>query len=230
MMLPTLLLSSYLSILLFLTTNTNGEVEQHCDKENEQFTTCASSTCFEDTCEDVLFPKPMVSKKCTKDCRVGCQCKPGYYRNHDDRCVNELTCIMCGYEEDWAGIGGGDDNRRVEKTCIDITTVEEIDLENEQDDLDSSPRNCICSKDHYRSKDGLCLSEESCRECSTNEIYQPCGSSSCWEYKCKDVSIPLRERLRRFCTLDCRQGCKCHDGFYRDEVTGECVSAEICLA
>ncbi len=62
-----------------------------CQHENERFTHCAPSTCFEESCSEVLLnPNPvmaMVMKKCSRDCRSGCQCKPGYYRNVDGRLV-----------------------------------------------------------------------------------------------------------------------------------------------
>ncbi len=52
--------------------------------ENEKYTKCSSSTCFEETCKDVLFPRPG-PKMCTRDCRRGCKCSPGFFRNHDKR-------------------------------------------------------------------------------------------------------------------------------------------------
>lgn len=227
---------SALSILLPLIANLKLAKSQTLCDENEVYTNCASSTCFEETCVDVLFPKPGL-KKCTRDCKQGCQCEEGYFRNHDGRCVDELTCIMCGYQEDWIEYSADDDDK-FEMICDDLMD-EEFEDEEEQppsfppgtfDEIEMDGGGiCHCAKNTFRSMDGLCVSKESCLECGMNEIYESCGSSSCWEYTCDDVLIPLRERLMIPCTLDCRSGCKCHPGFYRQTSSGECVTAATCL-
>ncbi len=125
---------------------------------------------------------------------------------------------MCGYNEDWVEEENGN---FVERTCDDI---DQTDTANSSSFIPG----CYCVEDHYRTEDGVCVSKEACTECGINEIYETCGSSSCWEYTCADKDIPLRDRLRRPCTLDCKKGCKCHFGFYRDENTDQCVSAEMC--
>ena len=78
----------------------------------------------------------------------------------------------------------------------------------------------------YGTDDGLCVTEQTCRLCTgkKNKKYQLCGSSSCWEYTCDDLHIPLRQRSMRVCT----SGCICHFGFYRNTQTGECISTESC--
>jgi hypothetical protein len=189
-----------------------------CKGGHERFTECASSTCFEESCEDILFAKPGI-KKCTKDCKRGCQCKPGFYRNHDGRCVDELTCILCGYGEDWKVIDIESDEQFVEETCGGEEIENPLDIEGK----------CVCGDNLYRREDGLCVTESTCGNCGLYEVFEECGSSSCWEYTCNDVLIPLGERLMRPCTLDCAKGCKCHPGFYRNEESGECVNAEMCL-
>jgi hypothetical protein len=53
--------------------------------ENEQYTSCSSSSCFEAVCSvaPTLF--------CTKDCKTGCQCIQGYARR-GERCVPLSEC------------------------------------------------------------------------------------------------------------------------------------------
>jgi hypothetical protein len=228
------MITSYLFCIFILTTSVNGQV-QLCGK-NEQFTNCASSSCFEESCQDVLFAKPML-KKCTRDCKSGCQCKPGYYRR-DKRCVDELTCVMCGYQEDWLV------HDRYEATCNDfrkpsdvynviqtdnVTHIGNITHTDNATELLNVGGGCYCAEDHYRTVDGLCVTGEACEQCRANEVFEQCGSSRCWEYTCEDVNIPLRERLMRPCTTDCIMGCKCHPGFYRNTTNGKCVSALMCV-
>ncbi|XP_077527756.1 ixochymostatin-like [Haemaphysalis longicornis] len=54
-----------------------GEVLKHCQ----------SSTCGERTC---AFPGPPT--KCTYDCRTGCFCADGFFRNRAKRCVPLALC------------------------------------------------------------------------------------------------------------------------------------------
>ena len=40
--------------------------------------------------------------------------------------------------------------------------------------------------------------------CAANEIWEDCGSSTCWEYNCADLLYP--STFQRPCSKDCRQG------------------------
>jgi hypothetical protein len=199
------------------TVGSDGEFA--CDI-NEEFTECASSTCFEETCDDVRTP-PTAPRKCTKDCRQGCRCKQGYYRNFDGRCVDELTCIMCGYGEEWLDCGSGRCQDQYDLTCDNA-------IEDSGDVYPIETSGCKCGVGYYRTEEGLCVSKEACAECGPNEVWETCGSSSCWEFTCSDSLIPVSERWLRPCTMDCRSGCKCHPGFYRDEFLEACVTFERC--
>lgn len=187
---------------------------------NEQFTECSSSTCFEETCKDVRSPRTE-PRKCTKDCRAGCQCKPGFYRNFDGRCVDEMSCFMCGYGEEWLDCGSSRCQDQYDLSCDNA-------IEDSGDVYPIETSGCKCGVGFYRTEEGLCVTKEACANCGPNEIWETCGSSSCWELTCSDSLVPVSERLPRPCTLDCRSGCKCHPGFYRDEFLEECVTAENC--
>lgn len=189
--------------------------------ENERFTECASSTCFEETCDEIRHPtsKP---KRCTKDCRKGCQCKPGFYRNFDGRCVGEMSCLMCGSGEEWIDCGRGS----CEADEYDLTC--DIVVNDSGGVVAINSSGCKCAKDFYRSFESLCVSRPACEFCGANEEWEPCGSSSCWEFTCEDTELPISKRWRRPCTLDCRKGCRCHEGFFRDKETDMCVPASSC--
>ncbi|XP_043789119.1 chymotrypsin inhibitor-like [Apis laboriosa] len=51
---------------------------------NEEFTSCGSE-CV-DTCEKARSPV------CNMKCFIGCQCKPGFVRNRENRCVLIRDC------------------------------------------------------------------------------------------------------------------------------------------
>ncbi|XP_076650630.1 chymotrypsin inhibitor-like [Halictus rubicundus] len=51
---------------------------------NEVFNSCGSQ-CV-DTCERKAPPV------CVMSCKIGCECKPGYVRNREDKCVLTREC------------------------------------------------------------------------------------------------------------------------------------------
>ncbi|CAN8002012.1 unnamed protein product [Ixodes hexagonus] len=53
---------------------------------NEVFKRCVGSSCAENKCG-----RP-ASRFCTKDCRTGCFCAPGFYRRNDRQCVVKSRC------------------------------------------------------------------------------------------------------------------------------------------
>jgi len=54
---------------------------------NEQWTSCASSTCFEALCSDNY-----ATRVCANDCRSGCQCVSGFARGPGNICVPLGSC------------------------------------------------------------------------------------------------------------------------------------------
>ncbi len=130
---------------------------------------------------------------------------------------------MCGYGEEWLDCGrNGCPEEEFDLTC-------DILVEDSGEVIPILGSGCKCGNGLYRSDDGLCVSKAACEFCGMNEEWEPCGSSSCWEFTCDDSKVPISKRwIRKPCTTDCRQGCKCHQGFFRDKVTGDCVAAETC--
>ncbi|KAK0412479.1 hypothetical protein QR680_006233 [Steinernema hermaphroditum] len=58
-----------------------------CEKPNEVWDDCHGCGF---TCDDVIAKRQ--SKVCTLECRIGCHCKPGFYRNHNGECVRAADC------------------------------------------------------------------------------------------------------------------------------------------
>ena len=182
-------------------------VVKKCSGQNEEYTRCSSSTCFEETCAELLDPPS--TKICTKDCKTGCKCsKKGYYRNSEGQCVDELTCRMCGYNQVWVLKPGKEKTCMKpgkEKTCKEVVkknrkkyklSPEEIMIKSrrrKQHNLKTP--GCQCMNGLYRSEDGLCVSEDSCIKCEENEIYESCFSPCMlWEFTCEDASTSLHDR------------------------------------
>uniref|UniRef100_A0A5S6QQY0 TIL domain-containing protein n=1 Tax=Trichuris muris TaxID=70415 RepID=A0A5S6QQY0_TRIMR len=81
--------------LLFGVTESNSKPddcleiiqEKQCG-ENEEFTRCGSAC--PDTCDDVLHPEK--NRECIYVCVIGCQCKSGFVRGPDGKCIPESDC------------------------------------------------------------------------------------------------------------------------------------------
>ncbi|XP_052743545.1 serine protease inhibitor swm-1-like [Bicyclus anynana] len=84
---------------------------------------------------------------------------------------------------------------------------------------------CFCLPGFLRNENGTCVNAGLCAAfnstCGANEEFLACGKA------CPATcAVPEPE----VCGLACSVGCFCTEGFYRDEVTGRCVTLDNCSA
>ncbi|KHJ95370.1 trypsin Inhibitor like cysteine rich domain protein [Oesophagostomum dentatum] len=182
--------------------------------------------------------------ECTKQCVIGCQCKPGFYRNDNNTCVSVSDCSdyedeedphnkTCPPNEEYQTCGTA-----CEPTCRNPSPVD-VSSWYSAHSLERSklicrkcvPRNVlsdvsvsVVSTGTTTTPVSLSLTaaimmtateEESPQEtCPPNEVFKECGTAC--EPTCRNP-YPLK------CTKQCVVGCQCKPGFYRNE-KNVCVS------
>ncbi|KAJ2947537.1 hypothetical protein O0L34_g17325 [Tuta absoluta] len=200
--------------------------------ENEVYTNC-SSTCPEDSsCTDIT------------DCKSGCQCQEDYIRNPDGSCevsqkcgVNEelLTCLRscppdtcdtlyfnypCANPEGLpcqSGCRCKQSYLRYNGTCVAVDECPPLDTpkpvcsENETyvDCAGNAPNckpGCRCKDGYLRDLDGNCVRPQQAGVCSPNESYDDCVPYCPPGRACPAVLTP-----------GCEPGCKCTEGYQRNQ-------------
>jgi hypothetical protein len=204
--------------------------EMQCPN-NEEFKACGSACA--PTCAN-----PHPSPVCTRQCVIGCFCKPGYLRNKYHVCVEATNCEgpktdmlfayppefvvptmppqMCGENEEFRQCKGCDG------TC---------DTPNPP-----CPRICVpgcaCKLGHVRTgKSGSCIKLEQCKKveaasfmmmppvCGANEVFKTCGTAC--------PATCANPHPSAVCTKNCVIGCFCTEGFLK-HANGQCVPAANC--
>jgi len=190
-------------------------------KENEIFLPCGSACA--PTCA-----KPHPSPVCTKNCVVGCFCKPGFLKNEQGVCIQSENCgvpaaeampmppQLCGQNEEFRQCKGCDG------TCKNPNPL--------------CPRICIqgcaCKEGHLRSDEGKCILTRECspaapqldsfmmlppvQKCGQNEEFRQCKGC---DGTCKTPNPP--------CPRNCVPGCACKEGHLRSE-SGQCILTREC--
>ncbi|RCN48310.1 trypsin Inhibitor like cysteine rich domain protein [Ancylostoma caninum] len=144
-------LSAAVSLAYFRT----GTSQPQC-KANEVFTDCG--TACEPSCKN---PKP---EFCTEQCVVGCQCKPGFFRNDQNACVAKCNgggAGSCGLNEERKQCGTA-----CEPTCANPNPV--------------CTRQCIidvcqCKQGYIRDASNKCIPVEQCPK----DRVIPCSEMNC---------------------------------------------------
>uniref|UniRef100_G3MQA5 TIL domain-containing protein n=1 Tax=Amblyomma maculatum TaxID=34609 RepID=G3MQA5_AMBMU len=124
---------------------------------NEEWKECVSGTCAETTCK-----KRVISAPCTYDCRYGCYCSEGFYRNDEGNCVTLDQCPPqqdreeephppCGPNEEW-------------KVCVSSSCAETTCEKRTIGPACTADcqRGCYCSSGFFRNGQGNCVREDQC--------------------------------------------------------------------
>ncbi|CAL1266709.1 unnamed protein product [Larinioides sclopetarius] len=144
-------------------------------------------------------------------CNKGCDCRKGYYRDFNGRCIPARQCPLI--DPTPAPADCSPDQQyyecipRCSRTCKAYTKSVEIFCNQ------LCVEGCFCKEGLYEAEDGSCVPPEQCsapttssgEQCPENEEYSDCVNP------CNDC------QTRGNCNfLVCNKGCDCKKGYYRD--------------
>ncbi|XP_063890544.1 zonadhesin isoform X2 [Helicoverpa armigera] len=201
--------------------NKNGEciAENECSADlctaHEEFSNCTQAVCRAQNCTDKGIPQACPSVA-DGDCKQGCICKEGYFRDKNGYCVPEELCSKeCGTNQELRCMNSCPpqktcSTRRFAVTCPPSPYV----------------CKCVCKPGHVKDDNGQCIPEEQCDQlCSQNEEFSECVQATCRHQNCTQKGMPLG--CPGIVTGDCKSGCICKENYLRDE-SGLCVPEEKC--
>ncbi|PZC75815.1 hypothetical protein B5X24_HaOG205635 [Helicoverpa armigera] len=201
--------------------NKNGEciAENECSADlcttHEEFSNCTQAVCRAQNCTNKGIPQACPSVA-DGDCKQGCICKEGYFRNENGYCVPEELCNKeCGTNQELRCMNSCPpqktcSTRRFAVTCPPSPYV----------------CKCVCKPGHVKDDNGQCIPEEQCAgPCSENEVFSNCTQAVCRTQNCSDKDI--LKACPSVADGDCIQGCVCQEGYFRD-VNGYCIPEDLC--
>lgn len=152
-------------------------------------------------------------KACRKNyCWRGCECKPGYVKEHQNwTCIPVELCPKCGENEHFRDCGAS-----CQPTCANYQNTPSHCNGRYQ-----CQRGCFCNYGYVRdmSSNGTCVPISECpQKCGANEYYEESGPPC----------IRTAENPRPKC-IDQKPepSCVCNTGFVRNKVTGLCEQLSI---
>ncbi|XP_037041481.1 zonadhesin-like isoform X4 [Bradysia coprophila] len=183
----------------------DSQPSRGCLKSNEEYTTCGTACPL--TCDNYNNPPTF----CTKQCIIGCVCKPGYVRNKSGNCVLPCDCkpevLRCTKKFE------------VYNSCGSACPPTCDNYKNPPACTKQCVPGCYCQEGYVRNDAGNCVLPCDCEpevpRCTKKfEVFNPCGSAcplTCDNYKHPPV-----------CTRQCVPECYCKEGYVRNDA-GNCV-------
>ncbi|CAF4115673.1 unnamed protein product, partial [Rotaria sordida] len=185
----------------------NSKFNGKCDSNEEYI---CGLTCIE-TCDY----KPEI---CTKQCVLGCFCKPNYVRKDNstnspcilkDECPKDKISSYCGKNKVYNQCGSS-----CPPSCKDVCYPQKRKPCTLQ-----CVSGCFCKKDLYRTDDGKCVKPEECCQ-DENEEYTNCGTP------CPEIC----NSKPGICTRKCVRGCFCKPNYVRKDnsTNSPCILKDRC--
>ncbi|GIX78475.1 kunitz-type U19-barytoxin-Tl1a [Caerostris darwini] len=178
--------------------------------ENELYTECGTACPL--TCEN----HKNSPTACAAICIRGCHCDEDYVKTKDGKCDLPQNCPG-------QGIRIVPPNSKYQ-SC---GTACALTCENYKNPPTACAAicnpGCQCDQGYVKTKDGKCVLPQNCpgqEVCGKNERYTECGTAC--PLTCDNYDNPLQ-----ICTLQCKVGCECQDGFVRNAY-GKCVLPKEC--
>ncbi|KAF2901556.1 hypothetical protein ILUMI_04634 [Ignelater luminosus] len=148
-------------------------------------------------------------------CVPACECKKGYIWDEiSKKCILEKQCppYVCGVNEEWRNCSDRHCRRSCQNLGKDIIPCSLVCLPG-----------CDCKAGYIWDEDiQKCIPKNRCpKQCPPNEVYN-CKKKHC-ELSCQNKN--------QSSSLQCYTkppNCICEAGFFRDEVSGKCVSLKEC--
>ncbi|GIY03103.1 zonadhesin [Caerostris extrusa] len=157
-------------------------------------------------------------------CNKGCDCKKGYYRDFNGRCIPELQCPLIDPTPPTTGLcPENEESSNCVVPCNDCQTRGKCNFL-------VCNKGCDCKKGYYRDFNGRCIPEFQCplidpipvvKECSDDEEYYDCMPS------CQQTCTVYTSKFKIACKQRCQQGCFCKKGLYKRD-DGKCVRPSKC--
>ncbi|XP_073951120.1 uncharacterized protein [Choristoneura fumiferana] len=198
------------------TTTTTPAPSDLCPGQNEFFDTCIKG-CSNQTCDSIgtIYHCPLQ----TTVCKTGCRCKPGFYRDSNNVCVEQSQCPQqCGenayYEKCYLGCSN--------QTCNEIGVIYACPA------IIGCKSLCRCNPGFWRDKDNKCIAESQCPTppCPEGEVYNRCATVKCdGDYCPKTRDCPQTCKAAIACS---QPRCTCGFNQKRDWKTGKCIATRDC--
>nr|XP_034824830.1 zonadhesin-like [Maniola hyperantus] len=158
----------------------------------------------------------------TKECRIECRCKEGFFRNKIGECISKEDCLNCTGPNEYFSCGGACDN-----VCATLANQSQANCPIVN--IVCNPK-CYCEEGYARDSNNTCVLISECPQpiCGKNEVFDECPATcpprTCdalgRAYKCAAPPTPGDP--------ECEPGCRCADGYYRNK-QGICVLESECL-
>ncbi|KAI2797667.1 hypothetical protein BLOT_014201 [Blomia tropicalis] len=169
-----------------------------CKAQSEIHSNCSNSCPA--SCEEPT------RKPCRNFCWNGCECAPGYVKNHQWQCIPIEDCPKCGPNEHYRNCGSN-----CEPSCGTYQNLP-VYCNNRA----SCKRGCFCDYGFVRDmeKNGTCV--------PIGECPQKCGPNEYWDVNGEPCIRSVQDPRPKCLFEPPEPGCVCNTGFVRNGANKQC--------